>query len=150
MELKTASAMVVAAARFEGTAAQAGEAFLRVAEWLKQRELPAHPWIGVYEDASDPDTYVEPDTGRMRGEVWIPFHGEARGDGLVEVRRIEPERVAFTVHEGDPSTVGATVRALKEWCRRQGLRPAGRHRQIYLHVAPGAAWRTEVQIPIGP
>lgn len=144
--------MVVAALDVAGSAREVSEAFLEVAEWLRARELPAGPWIGLFEDTQDQDTYVDVVTGAMRGQVWIPFTGEARGDGRITVKRIEAQRVATTVHEGDIARVGETVRELKSWLRQQGLRGAGCHRQVYLKVVPGAAsgagWETVVQIPI--
>ncbi|HET6371712.1 MAG TPA: GyrI-like domain-containing protein [Candidatus Polarisedimenticolia bacterium] len=143
-------AMVVACKRYSGDAQVVSKTFLDVAEWLKHREMAMAPWIGVYDDGRDPESYVDPETRQMHGEVWIPFSGEARGDATVEVRRIEPQRVAAAIHRGDTSHVGETVRALKRWVRSQGLRPAPCHRQIYLKAVPGRPdeSQTEVQVPL--
>jgi len=126
-------------------------AFLEVADWLKERELPTHAWIGVFEDTPQSGTYVDPQTGRMNGEVRIPFEGDARGDGRVEVRRFEEQTVASAMHREALSTIGETVRGLRHWMHVQGLRGASHHLQIYLKVPGPAAesgWETEVQIPV--
>ncbi len=150
--LETAPPIVVASLDVAGTAREVSEAFLEVDGWLRERGLPAGPWIGLFEDTNDPDTYVDSATGAMRGQVWIPFSGDAHGDDRITVKRIEAQRVATTVHEGDIARIGETVRALKAWIRSEGLRGAGCHRQVYLKVVPGAAagagWETVVQIPI--
>lgn len=144
--------MVVACAACAGDATSFSRAFLEVADWLKARELPTHAWIGVFHDSRDPATYVDPGTGRMGGEIWIPFEGEARGEGRIEVRRLAEERIATALHRGDTATIGETVRALKTWIRSQGLKPADHHRQVYRKVVPGhpedPGWETEIQIPI--
>jgi len=144
--------MVVASRRVAGDPHHVSRAFLEVAEWLKERELITRPWIGVFDDVAGGGTHVDPHSGQMHGEVWIPFEGEARGDGQVEVRAVEAHTVASALHQGDVSRVGDTVRELKSWMKSMGLRGAARHRQIYLRVVAGAptdqGWETEVQIPL--
>ena len=148
--ITTTRPMVVACLKFSGDARQVSQAFIEVAEWLRLRELKTLAWIGVYDDAGDGDTYVDPDTREMRGEVRIPFEGEARADGRIEVRRLEPQLVAACIHHGDTSDIGDTVRVIKQWARARGVRLADHHHQLYLKVVPGKPREseTEVQIPL--
>lgn len=148
--IRTTRPMVVACLKFSGDARQVSQAFIEVADWLRLRELKTLAWIGVYRDAGQGDSYVDPDTREMQGEVRIPFEGEARSDGRIEVRRLEPQLVAVCIHNGDTSEIGDTVRVVKQWARAQGLRLADHHHQLYLKVVPGKPREseTEVQIPL--
>ena len=146
--LRTTHPLVAACLRCAGDAHEIGRAFLEVADWLKERELPTKAWIGVFEDTVRSGTWVDPHTGRMSGEVRIPFEGDARGDGRIEVRSFEAQTVASALHHGELSTIGATVRGLRDWLRSQGLRGATHHMQIYMKSGP--EWETEVQIPVLP
>jgi DNA gyrase inhibitor GyrI len=148
--IATTRPMVVACLKFSGDARQVSQAFIEVAEWLRLRELRTSAWIGVYDDAGDGETYVDPDTREMHGEVRIPFEGSARGDGRIEVRRWEPQLVAVCIHHGDTSDIGDTVRITRRWARARGMRLASQHHQLYLKAVPGKPEEseTEVQIPL--
>jgi effector-binding domain-containing protein len=87
-------------------------------------------------------------------EMGLPVAADATVEESAGVHRRELPGgpVAYTVHVGPYSTIGAAYAALYAWVEREGHRPLGPAREIYI-VGPDqernpAAYRTELEVPI--
>lgn len=94
----------------------------------------------------------QPSGGRMEIEVGAPCApvpepapGQHRG-------HLEASTAAVTRHRGPYDTIGPLYAALFEWAARNGYRPAGNPREVYLNSPSNAAspadYLTELILPI--
>jgi DNA-binding transcriptional MerR regulator len=128
-------------------AAAFGGAFPRVLRRLAELgEVPAGPPLTRYVHRG---AFLPHD---VRAEVGVPVARPLPGAGGVLPRRLEPVRVATTVHAGPYAELDAAYARLQDGVVRLGLRPAGPPIETYL-VGPDrasgpAGLRTELAQPV--
>lgn len=163
--VRTTDPLVVAVRAYRGPARGVGEAFDRVMSWAEVYHLEQWgPLIGVYHDPGFEEPGGQGAAGGrsaelpadVRAEAWLPLPPGTRApteaDREIEVRVLEPERVASCVHRGYPDGVGESLAGLLLWVHERGLvRASATHRQVYLQAPRGRPgdWEIEVQVPVG-
>jgi hypothetical protein len=97
-----------------------------------------------------PDFVKKADLGRAKRELV-----EKRGRGLfeqVELEKLREGKCVQMLHVGPYSDEPASIRAMHELMAEKGLRPSGRHHEIYMsdprRTAPGKL-RTILRQPVG-
>lgn len=133
----------------------------RTATVASQAEIS--PTIGpMFEDLMRAGSMLGyPDHGQI---AWYGDGGEPMeiGAGVPVVPGLAPipdtetvdleaaDRAVVTTHHGDMETIADTWQALHQYLGAQGLTPAGRCREVYLHTPEGRMddWVTELQQPI--
>lgn len=154
--VKATDALVVAVRSYRGPALGVGEAFEQVLSWADVYHLEQWgPLIGVYADATETVDDSSSESAEISAEAWLPLPPGTRApqvaDPEIQVRALEPERVASCVHRGYPDGVGEVLAGLLRWVEEQGLeRTSATHRQVYLQAPKGRPgdWEIEVQVPV--
>jgi effector-binding domain-containing protein len=133
-----------------------GDAFEQVLSWADVYHLEQWgPLIGVYADAVETVDDSSSASAEISAEAWLPLPPGTRApqvaDPEIQVRALQPERVASCVHRGYPDGVGDVLAGLLLWLEEQGLtRSSATHRQVYLQAPKGRPgdWEIEVQVPV--
>ncbi len=162
--VKATEALVVAVRSYRGPALGVGEAFEQVLSWADVYHLEQWgPLIGVYADVATDATAdmagseeaSVAESAHISAEAWLPLPPGTRAprvaDPEIQVRALEPERVASCVYRGYPDGVGDVLAGLLRWLEEQGLtRSSATHRQVYLQAPKGRPgdWEIEVQVPV--
>lgn len=153
--------MRVAYASYEGPLDKVGSIFDRLQEWMRQRDRPDGPVIGVFVETRQP---LDED-GRPKGapdgtaEAWIEYEGVPTDEDLdpekdpdIGLKDVPGIRVASTVFEGHPLDLIALQDQLRRFLRQEGLKLGDETRFVYLEADFGRInhWKTEVQVPVEP
>jgi hypothetical protein len=74
----------------------------------------------------------------------LPVNGE------VKIKRLRPELVLSTTHQGDTEKINESLEFLRKILRDEMYSAIGPHREIYLFEVnqPKSRWLTELQIPV--
>lgn len=94
----------------------------------------------------------QPDRGSMSLEAGAPCAPVPEPAGGQHRGRLEPGKAAVALYRGPYDKIGPVYGAIFEWSARQGRRPAGAPREVYLNgpdeVASAADYLTEVVLPV--
>jgi DNA-binding transcriptional MerR regulator len=106
---------------------------------------PTGPGIAYYETTRDSKVLVH-------AAFPVSEAGDRLGGSDDEPRIVDlpAADVAAIVHNGPMAGVVPTLQILAVWLEASGYRPAGLHREAYLHYAHGEqdTWATELQAPV--
>lgn len=150
VHVKQVSPQVVVTQRRHSSLAELGDAMQTACAKIAMAVDPPDAARGVpfalyYEPFRPEDIEVE---------IGLPVAPDAKvTEAEVHRRELPGGPVAYTVHLGPYSTIGAAYEALDAWIDEHGHARRGPPRELYL-VGPGQAetpseYRTEIEIPIG-
>jgi effector-binding domain-containing protein len=143
---------VVAFTRFADLQ-EAGRQIWLVRDWIREHGLleAGSPLCAYW----DQDGIAGVPAGQLSCEVQWELAGvfeerDAPGNGVVKTRRVDPEQVVCTYHQGDTEQIDGSFGFLKRALWEAGYIEAGPQREIYLFdvCQPKSRWITEIQIPV--
>lgn len=121
--------------------------FEEIEEWLRRKQLKiAGPLFGWFFD--NPEKVP---ARKLRSEVGIPFKGEAKPEGQIEIKETPAQDVLYVIHKGPYPDVGPAYSALFQHAQEKGYTVLGCPMEIYLNdpgQVPESELLTEVQLPI--
>jgi effector-binding domain-containing protein len=152
IEAKMADEMRAACIFHRGAVAAIGDDMGRllgeVIEWVMKRGLQmAGPPFAIY--YSSPEDMAR---GEMEFDVGIPFIGEARGEGKIEIKKFPAHEVLSAIHKGPPNQIAPVYAALMEHATQNDYEVTGAPMELYLTNPTEVAESdllTEVRFPVG-
>jgi len=147
VKLKKTEPMQIATISHIGPYSEAGKLYQEIMKWLKQKQLKitGAPLGWFYDNPEKVPAH------KLRSEVGIPFKGEAKPEGNIQIKKIPAQDVLYTMHKGPYREVGPAYAALFQYASEKGYIPQGCPMEIYLNdpaKVKESELLTEVQAPI--
>lgn len=147
VKLKKTEPMQVAIISHVGPYGEAGKHYVEIAKWLKQKQLKiTGPPLGWFYDNPE-----DVPANKLRSDVGIPFQGEAKPEGKIQIKKVPAQEVLYAMHKGPYREVGPTYAALFQYAKEKGYVPLECPIEIYLNdpaQVKESELLTEVQLPV--
>jgi len=139
----------VASISYVGSVEDMGELIGELAGWIMNKglQITEPPFVVYYTSPME----VAPE--KMEYDVGIPFEGEAKGDGRINIKIMPQHQALSTIYQGPYQGVGSAYGMMMEHIMKDGYEIIGAPREIYLNSpqeVPETELLTEIQFPIIP